>query len=146
MEEISKRIKQYRTELGYSLKKLEELTGISSSTLQRYETRSNAKIPTTKITALADALGVTPTCLIGWESKELRYDEYSNITSLLDGTNHKIKYDGIRDTFELFKNDEKKCTLNPQQIKSLNDKITSYFIFELENIIRKEQPNKSESS
>lgn len=70
MLKIMKRIKEKRLELGLSLHELSKKTGISSSTLQRYETGYISNIPLSRLKPLAKALGVTPSYLIGWEDEE----------------------------------------------------------------------------
>lgn len=56
---IAERIKQLRTARRLSYKDLADLTGLSKSTLQRYETGSIRNIPLEKLDAIATALGTT---------------------------------------------------------------------------------------
>ncbi|MBR5091774.1 MAG: helix-turn-helix domain-containing protein [Ruminiclostridium sp.] len=67
MENMSsaERIKQRRKELGLSYQELAELTGISKSTLQRYETGSIKNIPLDKLDVLAKGLKTTEMYIIG---------------------------------------------------------------------------------
>lgn len=75
-ENISKRmiiimdkIKKQREKLGYSFQDLSDITGISKSTLQRYETGNIKNIPMDKFEILANALRTTPYELMNWEDK-----------------------------------------------------------------------------
>lgn len=70
INEMIQRIKNRRLELGYSYDDLANLTGITKSTLQRYETGYIKKVPVQQIQPLAKALRVTPAYLMGWEDKK----------------------------------------------------------------------------
>ena len=59
------RIKQRRKELGLSYQELAACTGISKSTLQRYETGSIKNIPLDKLDVLADGLQTTTLYILG---------------------------------------------------------------------------------
>ena len=65
-EQIIKRIKNRRLQLGYSYQDLADRTGISKSTLQRYETGEITRLPVNKLEDLAKALEVSPGYLMGW--------------------------------------------------------------------------------
>ncbi len=69
LEKIRKRIRERREELGYSYQTLADLTGMSKSTLQRYETGAIGNLPLDKLDVLARALKCTASHLMGWESK-----------------------------------------------------------------------------
>ncbi len=64
------RIKERRLILGLSYQKLSDLTGISSSTIQRYEKGNIKNLPADKLILLANALETTPAYLIGWDKKD----------------------------------------------------------------------------
>lgn len=70
VNEIINRIKNRRQELDLSYQDLSDLTGISKSTLQRYETGFIKKVPITQIEIIAKALNVSPGYLMGWEDKK----------------------------------------------------------------------------
>ena len=72
MDEIMERIKERRTQLGLSYQDLSDLTGMSKSTLQRYETGGIKNIPLDKLQVLATALQVTPEFIMGWDEKYRR--------------------------------------------------------------------------
>ncbi|WP_291244798.1 helix-turn-helix transcriptional regulator [Fournierella sp.] len=68
MDAIRDRIRSRRLELGLSLQDLAERTGMSKSTLQRYETGSIKNLPLDKLEILAKALETTPKFLMGWKT------------------------------------------------------------------------------
>ena len=89
------RMKNLRSEYGYSYKKLAELTGISSSTLQRYENNPFASIPLSKIKSIAKAYNVSPGYLMGWESRYLSNEDLEGLSKLLDDIGYDLNYDEI---------------------------------------------------
>lgn len=66
-ELIIKRIQERRLELNLSYQALADRTGLSKSTLQRYETGDIMNIPLSKIDILAQGLQTSPLYLLGWE-------------------------------------------------------------------------------
>lgn len=67
---LSKDLKTLREGKDISLSKLSELTGISKSTLQRYETGTTNKIPIDAVSLIEKALHLTPGYLLGWVDDE----------------------------------------------------------------------------
>ena len=65
-DKIMERIKNRRLQLGYSYQDVADRTGISKSTLQRYETGEITRLPVNKLEDLAAALEVSPGYLMGW--------------------------------------------------------------------------------
>ena len=79
---------------------LEKLTGISKSTLQRYETGNIEKVPIDRIETIAHALGVEPSYILGWdaEQSEAPYSpEAERIAELLGRPEYKILFDKTKD-------------------------------------------------
>lgn len=74
MKEIAERIKTRREELGLSFQQLAELTDMSKSTLQRYETGGIKNIPLDKLDVLSKALSTTPEWILGWDRKVSELD------------------------------------------------------------------------
>lgn len=66
-QELMQRIKARREELGLSYQDLANLTGMSKSTLQRYETGDIKNFPVGKLPDLARALQTTEYELTGWD-------------------------------------------------------------------------------
>lgn len=130
------RLKKLRKEHNYSFKKLQELTGISSSSLQRYEKGAGANLPLSKISAIANAYNVSPSYLMGWDSKDLPYNSYKIIIPLLEDDGYKIVYHEEDESFTLnSKNSSVKISI--EQINSLVITTKSYFQFKLSEIISK---------
>ncbi|QOX63696.1 helix-turn-helix transcriptional regulator [Anoxybacterium hadale] len=75
MRNIVERIKSRRIELEYSFQDLADLTGMSKSTLQRYETGGIKNIPLDKLKTMARALKVSPEWIMGWELAEEKKPE-----------------------------------------------------------------------
>ncbi len=69
MQDIIDRIKNRRLELDMSYQDLSDKTGISKSTLQRYETGFIKNLGIDKLEILAQALGVSPGYLMGWDTE-----------------------------------------------------------------------------
>ena len=66
--DLIERIKERRLKLEMSYQDLSDATGISKSTLQRYETGYIKKVPINQIEILAKALHTTPSYLMGWDN------------------------------------------------------------------------------
>ena len=62
---IADKVKTRRSQLGYSLAELAELSGVNKSTLQRYESGAIKNIPLSRLQALSAALDMEPDELIG---------------------------------------------------------------------------------
>lgn len=90
MQKIVDKIKLLRQKNGLSFQQLADKTGMSKSTLQRYESGDIANIPLSRVQTLAKALHTTPEYLMGWDeididhslSEELRRLTGSNIKRL----------------------------------------------------------------
>ena len=81
--DIVQRIRKRREELGLSYQELADRTGMSKSTLQRYETGDIANIPLSKISALADGLKTTQQYIMGWEDTDKVSHEKSNVAYVI---------------------------------------------------------------
>lgn len=138
MNKVGERIKEYRQKLNYSLKDLEKLTGISSSSLQRYETISAGRLSTEKLTIIAEALNTTPGVLMGWESPEFPLKKMTAIQGLLLYNEMIMAYDDNEDVIVI---SDTHCNAQfkakPKDMEKLVDRTSSYFEFELNKIIHK---------
>lgn len=74
LDAIRKRIADRRKDLGLSYQDLSDRTGMSKSTLQRYETGDIKNVSLDKLEPLAKALQTSPSYLMGWEEKEQEYE------------------------------------------------------------------------
>ena len=68
LTDLIEKIKERRLKLEMSYQDLSNATGISKSTLQRYETGYIKKVPINQIEILAKALHTTPSYLMGWDN------------------------------------------------------------------------------
>ena len=75
LNSIAARIRRRREELELSYQDLADLTGMSKSTLQRYETGEIRSLPISKVPIIAAALDMTPTELTGWLPPQFSADE-----------------------------------------------------------------------
>lgn len=85
-KEIIQRIKDRRIHLGFSYQDLANKTGISKSTLQRYETGFIKNLPIDKLEILATALETTPSYLMGWESNSNHMVKKNSASYSVDNT------------------------------------------------------------
>lgn len=68
---IGNRIKLARKAKDMTLEELSALLNLSRQTLSRYETGIIQNIPSDNIENIADALGVSPAYLMGWDDEDL---------------------------------------------------------------------------
>ena len=80
MREVINRIKNRRLLFGYSFQDLADRSGISKSTLQRYETGNIKSIPISKLTLIAEGLNTTAEYLMGWSDDPNNYKNMDNLT------------------------------------------------------------------
>lgn len=75
MNDIISRLRERRSALELSFQDLAVLTGMSKSTLQRYESGAIKNIPLSRVEDLASALQTTPEYLMGWNDDPYDYDK-----------------------------------------------------------------------
>lgn len=139
---ISARLRERREALGYSFQQLAELTGMSKSTLQRYESGAIKNIPLARLETLTTALKTTPEQLLGWQmvqamrdtpEKSALPDDYAAINTLLNNLGYRIEeredgfyFDGVR----LY------GVLSAEEMAALRDKVVEYLDFLMTQIER----------
>ncbi|WP_334300212.1 helix-turn-helix domain-containing protein, partial [Clostridioides difficile] len=76
-------MKNKRLELNMSYQDLANKTGLSKSTLQRYETGAIKNIPLDKLEILAHALDESPAFIMGWneDCKQIKIKENKLLSS-----------------------------------------------------------------
>ena len=79
MRLIMQRIHDRRKELGMSYQDLSNKTGISKSSLQRYETGFIKNMPLDKLEIMASALKCSPSYLMGWIDDPIDYDSIDDL-------------------------------------------------------------------
>jgi transcriptional regulator with XRE-family HTH domain len=67
VDNIGKRIKERRIQMGISAEELAPMVGLSAATIYRYEKGDIKKVNTTKLQPFAKALETTEAYLMGWE-------------------------------------------------------------------------------
>lgn len=67
---VGDRIKNMRKARGITLEELAVAVGTSKQTIHRYETGAISNIPPEKVVAMAEALGTSPSELMGWGGGE----------------------------------------------------------------------------
>lgn len=111
IELIIKRIKERRLALGLSYQDIADATGLSKSTIQRYETGSIRKVPINQIEDLARALHTTPSYLMGWEESPGYYTDLETAVlaqELKNRPEFRVMFDSTKD-------------LDPESIKKIVD-------------------------
>lgn len=82
---LGERLKKKRIENNMTLEELGKKASVSRATMQRYESGVISNIPSDKIELLADALGVSPAYLMGWEEEKEQEYEIQTIAAHHDG-------------------------------------------------------------
>ncbi len=72
---IGLRIKDKRLELDMTLADLGAKAGVGASTVRKWETGYIKDMRSDKVQKVADALGVTPAYLMGWNEEDIPYLE-----------------------------------------------------------------------
>lgn len=80
--EFKDKIRTKRLDLGLTLNDVAKLVGVSSPTIQRYESGEIKNVRRDKIKLLADALQVTPAYLMDWEEDEGHSAPTKNIKTI----------------------------------------------------------------
>lgn len=78
MSDVNRRLKEAFDRSGLSYGELSDKTGLAKSVLQRYLTGATEKIPLSRMEAIAKALGVSASYIMGWQDDPMSAD-YSNI-------------------------------------------------------------------
>jgi transcriptional regulator with XRE-family HTH domain len=79
---MGERIKELRISKGYTQEELGKKLGLKKAAIQKYENGDVENIKRSKIKLLADALGVTPSYIMGWEDlgTTLKYQPKEELT------------------------------------------------------------------
>lgn len=100
IEIIIKRIKERRLALGLSYQDVADATGLSKSTIQRYETGAIRKVPINQIEELAKALHTSPNYLMGWDDNPGYYTDIETAVLAQELKNHpqfRVMFDSTKD-------------------------------------------------
>lgn len=147
---LNERLQELRKSAGLSYQKLEELTGISHSTLQRYEKNIALDIPLNKLTTLANVYGVTVSYLLGTEDKDMPYEYFESLSPMLKEIGCEIHYDEHTQTYELWINNDQHnnafhaLPISNEQIKNIKETTLSYLRFKISELISVSKPPTTE--
>lgn len=100
IEIIIKRIKERRLALGLSYQDVADATGLSKSTIQRYETGAIRKVPINQIEELAKALHTSPNYLMGWDDNPGYFTDIETAVLAQELKNHpqfRVMFDSTKD-------------------------------------------------
>ena len=103
---IGGRIKEKRIEKGLSLRELAKIMGYHHSTIGKVE-NDLVDLPQSRIVQFAEALGTTPSYLMGWENTQKKNDALADIVLRL------------RTDDELFSVVSAICNLDKEKLASL---------------------------
>ncbi|MFV0395027.1 MAG: helix-turn-helix domain-containing protein [Coprobacillaceae bacterium] len=103
MNDIGKRIKERRDELGLSQDELAIKLGYKSrSSINKIE-KNGRNLPQKKIKAIADALNTTPSYIMGWEEKKQDLYSDTNKDIIVQSSMNDLKEVLDSNTYEIFK-------------------------------------------
>ena len=100
MTSLGDKIKTKRLELGITLEKLAEITGVTKSTIQKWESGHITSMRISKIEALSNALNVGPEFFIS-NNKTLTGRSFTNNGILGDNNNNNLIFNGCKTASQL---------------------------------------------
>lgn len=127
------RLRKLRHEAHYSYKQLEELTGISRSTLQRYETSSSSNIKLNRLSALAKVYNVPVSYLMGYEDKELSFENLSCISNILEELDYHLEYNELFESYCIIHGHDT-FKISNEQLTDLKNSTYSFLEFKLHKL------------
>lgn len=87
---FSKKLADAMKEKEISTRKLSELTGIPKSAIQRYTSGETEKIPIDRMILMAEAIGINPAYIMGWDSKVVA-EKLEHIRGITNPTAKKLQ-------------------------------------------------------
>lgn len=84
--DMGQKIKSLREEKGMTLEELGNIVGVGKSTVRKWETGMIANMKRDKIAKIANALGVEPAYLMGWEDN-LNKNSANLVVDILSDSN-----------------------------------------------------------
>lgn len=106
--DMGDKIRELRTKKNMTLEQLGDLVGVGKSTVRKWENGMIANMRRDKIAKIADALGVSPAYLMGWDevkpsdqSKHNYYlddDTAAMAQALFEDKNYRLLFDAARDS------------------------------------------------
>lgn len=135
---IAQRIKLRRTELNLSLQDVADITDMSKSTLQRYETGSIRNIPLQKLGILAKALQTSADWLLGWCNDPDDIPPFdADFRKFLKSLGFTIQaWPGYRSNIYLCNDEIGHAQITKEEYEKLRDSISAYVIFNSTNLLK----------
>lgn len=158
MQDFAKNLSKRRLQLGLTYQALSERTGLSKSTLQRYETGAIKNIPQSKLNILAQGLNTTIPELLGYEDYAGIPDSYPAFQRMLESLGFELETtimpeddqvyyqsqgytledDGKPDMVWIRDRKDNKCyQVTWEELWQLNDKISEFSEFVTRKIMSK---------
>lgn len=136
---IAQRIKQRRTELNLSLQDVANITDMSKSTLQRYESGSIRNIPLQKLGRLASALQTSADWILGWcNSPDDIPPVDADFRKFIKGLGYEIQaWPGYKSNIYLSNSDIGHAPITKAEYEQFRDSIVAYAEFNAANLLRK---------
>lgn len=136
---IAQRIKQRRMELNLSLQDVANITDMSKSTLQRYESGSIRNIPLQKLGMLASALQTSADWILGWcNSPDDIPPVDADFRKFIKGLGYEIQaWPGYKSNIYLSNSDIGHAPITKAEYEQFRDSIVAYAEFNAANLLRK---------
>ena len=142
---VAERIRQRRIELKLSLQDVSELSGMSRSTLQRYETGGIRNIPLQNLDRLAKALNTSPDWILGWTQNAgdiTPVDAY--FKNLLESLGFQIQsWPGLNSRI-YFYGENGSGEITREEYEQFRDNVSSYIKFTALNLLNKAMKREKE--
>ena len=136
---IAQRIKLRRTELNLSLQDVADITDMSKSTLQRYETGSIRNIPLQKLGILANALQTSADWLLGWCNNPDDIPSFdADFRKFIKSLGFIIQaWPGYRSNIYLCNDEIGHAQITKEEYEKLRDSISDFVIFNSTNLLKR---------
>lgn len=83
MDEMARRIKQKRNELGFTMQELADKVGVNRAAVSKWESGMVSNIPRNRIALLSKALECSPAWLMGIDTENKNYKDGVNDANIL---------------------------------------------------------------
>lgn len=136
---IAQRIKQRRTELNLSLQDVADMTDMSKSTLQRYESGSIRNIPLQKLGMLASALQTSADWILGWcKNPDDIPPVDADFRKFIKSLGFEIQaWPGYKSNIYLHNSDIGYAPITKEEYEQFRDSMVAYAEFNASNLLRK---------
>jgi len=135
---IAQRIKQRRIELNLTLQDVADMTSMSKSTLQRYESGSIRNIPLQKLGVLAKALQTSEDWILGWcKTPDDIPPIDADFRNYIEALGFAVKaWPGYKSTIYLHGAGIGQAPITKAEYEQLRDSISAYVKFNATNLLK----------